>query len=135
VTYPRAIGGQESGAGRPRPGDVDPLRRTTDFAPGADAASSLPPEKLRLAKDVAEAMTALIEAAEASAALLSAEGGEDFARRVRAEGGLTNWVRRFEFGVIRRALLESKGNRREAARMLGVHPSTLNSKMKSLGIR
>src|SRR3712207_6223601 len=91
--------------------------------------SPLSPEKLRLARDIAEALTALIEVAEASAAIVSAEGGSDFARRVQSEGGLTNWVRRFERGLIRRALLESNGNQREAARMLGVKASTLSSKM------
>jgi DNA-binding NtrC family response regulator len=130
VTYPRAISRQDGGAGRPHP-DID----APGHAAGQEAASPLSPEKLRLAKDIAGALTALIEAAEASAAILSADGGEDFARRVQSEGGLANWVRRFERGIIRRALIESKGNQREAARLLGVKASTLNSKMQSLGIR
>ncbi len=40
----------------------------------------------------------------------------------------------FEASLIRDALIKGKGNQREAARMLGIKPTTLNAKMKRLRI-
>lgn len=40
----------------------------------------------------------------------------------------------FEAGLIRDALMKSKGNQRDAARLLSIKPTTLNAKMKRLGI-
>ena len=40
----------------------------------------------------------------------------------------------FEAGLIRDALIKSKGNQRDAARLLSIKPTTLNAKMKRLGI-
>ena len=40
----------------------------------------------------------------------------------------------FEASLIRDALMKSKGNQRDAAKLLGIKPTTLNAKMKRLGI-
>lgn len=40
----------------------------------------------------------------------------------------------FEASLIRDALMKSKGNQRDAAKLLGLKPTTLNAKMKRLGI-
>ena len=40
----------------------------------------------------------------------------------------------FEASLIRDALMKSKGNQRDAAKSLGIKPTTLNAKMKRLGI-
>lgn len=40
----------------------------------------------------------------------------------------------FEASLIRDALVKSKGNQRDAAKMLNVKPTTLHAKMKRLGI-
>lgn len=44
-------------------------------------------------------------------------------------------VREYERGLIAAALAESGGNQRRAARALRVLPTTLNEKMKRLGLR
>ena len=40
----------------------------------------------------------------------------------------------FEASLIRDALMKAKGNQRDAAKLLGLKPTTLNAKMKRLGI-
>jgi DNA-binding NtrC family response regulator len=40
----------------------------------------------------------------------------------------------FESALIRDALVKSKGNQRDAAKLLSIKPTTLNAKMKRLGI-
>ncbi|HUR98121.1 MAG TPA: helix-turn-helix domain-containing protein [Pyrinomonadaceae bacterium] len=40
----------------------------------------------------------------------------------------------FEAALIRDALIKSKGNQRDAAKLLSIKPTTLNAKMKRLGI-
>ena len=40
----------------------------------------------------------------------------------------------FEASLIRDALIKSNGNQRDAAKWLGIKPTTLNAKMKRLGI-
>lgn len=40
----------------------------------------------------------------------------------------------FEGALIRDALMKSKGNQRDAAKLLGIKPTTLNAKMKRLDI-
>ena len=40
-------------------------------------------------------------------------------------------VRRYELELIHEALRRTKGNQRKAAKLLGIKPSTLNSKLKS----
>jgi len=47
---------------------------------------------------------------------------------------LDNEMDAFEASLIRDALFKSKGNQRDASRMLGIKPTTLNAKMKRLGI-
>lgn len=47
---------------------------------------------------------------------------------------LTLEIDAFEASLIRDALIKSKGNQRDAARLLSVKPTTLNAKMKRLGI-
>ena len=44
-------------------------------------------------------------------------------------------VQRFESDLIRQALLRTHGNQRRAAKLLGVKVSTLNCKIKRLGIQ
>lgn len=40
----------------------------------------------------------------------------------------------FEAALIRDALIKAKGNQRDAAKLLGIKPTTLNAKIKRLGI-
>ena len=47
---------------------------------------------------------------------------------------LTRELDAFEAGLIRDALVKSKGNQRDAAKLLSIKPTTLNAKMKRLGI-
>ena len=47
---------------------------------------------------------------------------------------LDNEMDAFEASLIRDALFKTKGNQRDASRMLGIKPTTLNAKMKRLGI-
>jgi transcriptional regulator with GAF, ATPase, and Fis domain len=44
-------------------------------------------------------------------------------------------VTKFEIGLIRRALLQTGGSQSEAARLLGISLSSLNSKIKRFGIK
>jgi transcriptional regulator with GAF, ATPase, and Fis domain len=44
-------------------------------------------------------------------------------------------VQRYEIELIRRALLKTGGNQKQAAKFLGLLPTTLNSKIKRYGIR
>jgi DNA-binding protein Fis len=48
---------------------------------------------------------------------------------------LTTEVRRFEQGIIERALELTKGNQKRAAELLGLQSSTLNSKIKKYGLK
>lgn len=57
--------------------------------------------------------------------------------RARRKGDpihLTLEVDAFEASLIRDALMKSQGNQRDAAKMLNIKPTTLNAKMKRLGI-
>jgi DNA-binding NtrC family response regulator len=47
---------------------------------------------------------------------------------------LDSEVDAFEAALIRDALVKSKGNQRDAAKLLSIKPTTLNAKMKRLGI-
>ena len=47
---------------------------------------------------------------------------------------LTREVDAFEASLIRDALMKSGGNQRDASRLLSIKPTTLNAKMKRLGI-
>ena len=47
---------------------------------------------------------------------------------------LTLEVDAFEASLIRDALMKSRGNQRDAAKLLSIKPTTLNAKMKRLGI-
>jgi DNA-binding NtrC family response regulator len=48
---------------------------------------------------------------------------------------LQEQVRQFERTLIEKALAVSSGHQRRAARVLGIRPTTLNEKMKRLGLR
>jgi len=48
--------------------------------------------------------------------------------------GLQEEVQRYESELIRHALLRTRGNQRQAAKLLGVKVTTLNCKIKRLGI-
>jgi len=48
---------------------------------------------------------------------------------------LAEEVKRYEMGLIKSALARSGGNKREAARLLNVKPTTLHEKMKRCGMR
>ena len=52
-----------------------------------------------------------------------------------AEMSFYDEVRRFEIGLITRALQRAHGKQREAARLLGLKATTLNSKMKQYQMR
>ena len=57
--------------------------------------------------------------------------------RPRKVGGaikLDNEIDSFEAALIRDALMKSKGNQRDAAKLLSIKPTTLHAKMKRLGI-
>jgi DNA-binding NtrC family response regulator len=47
---------------------------------------------------------------------------------------LDNEVEAYEASLIREALIKCNGNQRDAAKLLRIKPSTLNAKMKRLGI-
>jgi len=49
--------------------------------------------------------------------------------------GLQEEVQRYESELIRQALLRTHGNQRRAAKLLGVKVTTLNCKIKRLGIQ
>ena len=49
--------------------------------------------------------------------------------------GLQEEVQRYETELIRQALLRTRGNQRRAAKLLGVKVTTLNCKIKRLGIQ
>jgi DNA-binding NtrC family response regulator len=49
--------------------------------------------------------------------------------------GLHEEVARYESELIREALLRTRGNQRRAAKLLGVKVTTLNCKIKRLGIQ
>jgi DNA-binding NtrC family response regulator len=48
---------------------------------------------------------------------------------------MTTEVRRFEQGIIERALELTKGNQKRAAELLGLQSSTLNTKIKKYGLK
>ncbi len=52
-----------------------------------------------------------------------------------AEMSFYDEVRRFEIGLITRALQRAHGKQKEAARLLGLKPTTLNAKMKQYRMR
>jgi len=57
--------------------------------------------------------------------------------RLRKKGDpikLEREIDAFEASLIRDALIKSKGNQRDASKLLGIKPTTLNAKMKRLGI-
>ncbi len=59
------------------------------------------------------------------------------APRTRKNGdpiSLDREIDAFETSLIRDALMKSKGNQRDAAKLLCIKPTTLNAKMKRLGI-
>ena len=49
--------------------------------------------------------------------------------------GLQEEVQRYEIELIREALQRTRGNQRRAAKLLGVKVTTLNCKIKRLGIQ
>jgi DNA-binding NtrC family response regulator len=49
--------------------------------------------------------------------------------------GLQEEVQRYESELIREALQRTRGNQRRAAKLLGVKVTTLNCKIKRLGLR
>jgi DNA-binding NtrC family response regulator len=58
-----------------------------------------------------------------------------FADKVEAEAqGLFERVEQFERQLITEALLAARGNKSEAARMLGIHEATVRTKLKRYGI-
>jgi DNA-binding NtrC family response regulator len=52
-----------------------------------------------------------------------------------AEMSFYDEVRRFEIGLITRALRRTQGRQKAAARLLGLKPTTLNAKMKQYQMR
>jgi len=54
---------------------------------------------------------------------------------VSSSNGLFDRVERFERQLITEALLAARGNKSEAARMLGIHEATVRTKLKRYGIR
>ena len=54
--------------------------------------------------------------------------------QINGKLGLQEEVQRYESELIREALLRTRGNQRRAAKLLGVKVTTLNCKIKRLGI-
>ena len=54
---------------------------------------------------------------------------------VCSSNGLFDRVEQFERQLITEALLAARGNKSEAARMLGIHEATVRTKLKRYGIR
>ncbi|MDQ6787981.1 MAG: hypothetical protein M3033_14340 [Acidobacteriota bacterium] len=55
---------------------------------------------------------------------------ENLSQRISFEDAVQN----FEIGLIRNALVHSNGNQTKASELLGIKPTTLNSKIKRYGI-
>ena len=55
-------------------------------------------------------------------------------RKKRERVDLEGELEAFEASLIREALIRTNGNQRDAARLLRIKPTTLNAKMKRLGI-
>ncbi len=65
------------------------------------------------------------------------EGFGEAATALEAEAGLDlkSRVLAYERRLIEAALVETRGNQRRAARLLGILPTTLNEKLKRFGLR
>jgi DNA-binding NtrC family response regulator len=82
--------------------------------------------QLSAIKELAYALLGEVEslAEDQDLAAKPADGGE-------AEGDFYEMVEEYEKLLIRRALVKARGNQAQAARMLRLKPTTLNSKMKA----
>jgi transcriptional regulator with GAF, ATPase, and Fis domain len=80
-------------------------------------------ESLRLLKEACNALIMALETAETGGVVDITEGIDFYAE-----------VSRFEIAVIRAALRYTRGSQTKAARLLNLKPTTLNAKIKSLGI-
>ena len=80
----------------------------------------------RLAQDLSQAVEGLVATADILelANATDVEIGIDFYKEVE----------RYEIDLIKRALRQSGGSQRQAARLLGMNPTTLNAKIKHYGI-
>jgi DNA-binding NtrC family response regulator len=96
------------------------VKGTKVSAPKADQLGS---RTLKTLKEIALALSIAVEAL-GSAHLSDVEGGTDFYEEVR----------RFEVALIQRALKQTGGNQKRAARLLNLKQTTLNEKIKRYNI-
>jgi DNA-binding NtrC family response regulator len=97
-------------------------------AAGAEPGGEKVETNIRTLRDVADALSAAAEVLETSS--------HDNSHRINVEDGidLDDEVNRFETELIRRALVRTHGNQKRASALLGLKPTTLNTKIKKFGI-
>ncbi len=106
------------------PGNVRELENTIERAVVIAPGDEVTRECLR--REIADPQAAAAVAREA----IGASSGIDVTRGVN----FYDEVRRFEIDLIRRALDQTGGHQSRAARLLGMNPTTLNSKIKTYNI-
>jgi DNA-binding NtrC family response regulator len=106
------------------PGNVRELENAIERAVVIAPADEITRECLR--PEIADPQAARAVARESA----GASGGIDVSRGVN----FYDEVRRFEIDLIRRALDQTGGHQSRAARLLGMNPTTLNSKIKTYNI-
>jgi DNA-binding NtrC family response regulator len=106
------------------PGNVRELENAIERAVVIAPADEITRECLR--PEIADPQAARAVARES----VGASGGIDVSRGVN----FYDEVRRFEIDLIRRALDQTGGHQSRAARLLGMNPTTLNSKIKTYNI-
>jgi DNA-binding NtrC family response regulator len=80
-------------------------------------------KKLKILKDMVTILSMAVESLEAAESMDIEKGLNFYAE-----------VRRFEIGLIRRALKKTGGNQSQAARLLGLNQTTLHGKIKQYKI-
>ena len=106
------------------PGNVRELENTIERAVVIAPDDEITRECLR--REIADPQTAAAVARDAA----GTSSGIDVTRGVN----FYDEVRRFEIDLIRRALDQTGGHQSRAARLLGMNPTTLNSKIKTYNI-
>jgi DNA-binding NtrC family response regulator len=106
------------------PGNVRELENAIERAVVIAPGDEITRECLRTEVSDPEAALAVARASAGSAAALDIGRGVNF----------YDEVRRFEIDLIRRALEQTVGHQSRAARLLGMNPTTLNSKIKTYNI-
>lgn len=107
---------------------VSPPRMNNTPAEVPEVSNTAAESNIRTLRDVAIALAAAAEALETSS--------HEDSQRINVENGidLDDEVSRFETSLIRRALIRTHGNQKRASVLLGLKPTTLNTKIKKYRI-